>query len=191
MKARQAPPASHATHTLPVRDTSVDEWKSSLVESAKRTDRIEALLRQYLAQQAEARPEPKPEVIPQVMPEAITPELEPEVIPRVMPELEAEARPEAKPEAIAPEQMAEARPQPETTASNHLPLLDATTDTSTARPGTARNAPENPYRVAWNKIKRTVANLTDGDIMIFMAQPELAVLYMGMLASMVPTESPW
>jgi hypothetical protein len=43
-----------------------------------------------------------------------------------------------------------------------------------------------PYTVAWNRIKRAVASLTDGEIMMFVANPQSGLPFLEFLAALCP-----
>lgn len=177
MKAREALPAPKITPALPApeKDSALDDVKEALLkataeiaETRKRTDRIEEMFLQLLAakQQPEARP-----------PEARPPEAKP-----------PEAKPEPKPPEPKPPEPKQPEPKQDATDSDDPPSPPpiAANESTTNAPAEPAPIARNPHRVAWNRIKRMIVSLTDGDIIAFLVQPQLAVMYLGILAAMVP-----
>lgn len=57
-------------------------------------------------------------------------------------------------------------------------------DASSSKRTTARR--DKPNTTAWNRIKRVVASLTDGEITMFVAQPQLGLSFLACLAELCP-----
>ncbi len=171
MRAREALPAGSPA-ALPSRAASLDELRESFAEASRRTDRLEAMLQRILERADE--PEPRTEAKPEPRTEA-------------KPEPRTEAKPEPRTEA-KPEPRTEAKPEPTKDHDSDDPPSPppVSSDVSSPTPEKVPTIAPNAYRVAWNRVKRMVAKLTDGDIVVFIAQPQMAVLFLGMLASMMP-----
>ena len=73
-------------------------------------------------------------------------------------------------------------PSPPAVATSERVAEETTTDTK--KPSASRR--DKPNTTAWNRIKRVVASLTDGEITMFVAHPQLGLSFLGCLAEMCP-----
>ncbi len=82
----------------------------------------------------------------------------------------------------------ETAPKASTTESETSPTESVTSptkpDEAPAKRTAARQA--KPYTVAWNRIKRAVASLTDSEITMFVANPQLGLSFLACLAELCP-----